>query len=322
MKIEIQEKPSPVLVLEPTEEARRAHFLETGKTVSLLVVHTEDADAELRQALTWLGSPRWVGEQWVPHLVGRYCGSYRDSGLPIPSVNPTPAQVVEAVQTHVAALIANWAKAAEQEIAKAWAPGSYPGWAPQRDKLDLPHDLRVLANHPEVLRLRPSLEARLEAAIQAWKDAEKAWEAEEAPRREAAERAQREEAERVRAQEKAAEEARAAWVAAHGSERLQKALSQGYSCSKLLATEMAAHFYPGYVLDWGGVVVDKSRACPSLEALNLAEEAEQQGGSAIVVWIPRQEDLLEGLASGEAVRVRDSRITNADGIMRDLYRMI
>lgn len=307
MKIEPQVKTSPRLDLHLTEEARKAHFVATGQTVSRLIVHTEDASPELRAELQWLRGPYGkTGEEYY-------------AGITIGTATPTDEEILDAVRAEVEGGVVHVATALQRQAEAVYGAG----YGPSVDGA-FSMDTEPLRKHPAVLALLAEWEPRIKAASEAWEIAR-------AQQRAADDAANAErrtqwdaEAAAARAAKDAQAAAQAAWVAEHGSPRLQRALEAGYSCAKLYATEVAAHYYPGYVLDWESNVEDKKRSCPSLLGLEAAEKAEKQGegAEAVVVWIPRQDDLPEGICSGEAVRVRDPRITSAEGGQRDLYRMV
>lgn len=91
---------------------------------------------------------------------------------------------------------------------------------------------------------------------------------------------------RVRIAEEEAEKARAqaekrAWVEAHGSSHLRKALAAGHSCHQMYVRERAALEHPGFEVDLANEAEWKDRTCPSERALDLAAETP----GAEVVWL-------------------------------------
>jgi len=140
-----------------------------------------------------------------------------------------------------------------------------------------------------------------------------AWEAE----RQAQIAAEHEANERKREAEKAAREAeKQAWVQQHGSDHLRRACAAGHDCSRMYWRERAALEYPGYVVDIEDEASWKSRACPSIDALDERDAvlAAHPGADAEIVWLTampldhkaedEDEDEFEAC---EALTVRDPR---------------
>lgn len=111
---------------------------------------------------------------------------------------------------------------------------------------------------------------------------------------------------------KAAEEAecerrreeREAWIAAHGSDYLKRAIAAGYNCQRRYVIERAAIEHPGAVVDCQDAAEWKSRSCPSEAALDLAERVKGQ-----VVWLTQppmahKDESDEFFEACEAVAVR------------------
>lgn len=97
----------------------------------------------------------------------------------------------------------------------------------------------------------------------------------------------------IRSLEAAARDAlKAAWVAAHGSPRLQRALAAGYDCQRLYVTERAALEALGFDVDFDDNAAWKSRSCPSETALDIAETVAALG-QASVVWLTTPADNTE-----------------------------
>lgn len=88
--------------------------------------------------------------------------------------------------------------------------------------------------------------------------------------------------ERVKAETEAA---KTAWVQAHGSAHLKRACAGGYDCQRLYVTERAALEAPGFAVDFDDTAGWKSRACPSVEALDIADSVTAGLGSVEVVWL-------------------------------------
>jgi hypothetical protein len=76
---------------------------------------------------------------------------------------------------------------------------------------------------------------------------------------------------------------RVAWIAAHGSPRLQKGHAGGYDMTGLYLTERAAVEHPGAVLDYYGEVSPRDRVSPTERALDLAAE---KGGRVVWITVP------------------------------------
>lgn len=88
---------------------------------------------------------------------------------------------------------------------------------------------------------------------------------------------------RQREEEEAAanrDAAKAEWIAAHGSEYLQKAIAAGYNSQRAYVMERAAMELPGYIVDLRDTARWNERTCPGPDAL---EEALRVKGT--VVWL-------------------------------------
>lgn len=82
-------------------------------------------------------------------------------------------------------------------------------------------------------------------------------------------------------------EQRKAWIAAYGSERLKKCQAHGYSCSRLYWQERAQKEFPGWSLDYNESATYEDRSGPSLAALTLLEQLQQEhdGSEIKIVWL-------------------------------------
>jgi hypothetical protein len=77
-----------------------------------------------------------------------------------------------------------------------------------------------------------------------------------------------------------------AWIAEHGSDRLKRAIEKGHDCQRKYVIERSAVEAPGYVVDFENAADWKDRPCPSLSALNEADEAESlKLGNVKIVWL-------------------------------------
>ncbi len=99
------------------------------------------------------------------------------------------------------------------------------------------------------------------------------------------ERAREERAEKYRHESAKWEADRAAWVAEHGSTRLQKALIAGYEVNKLYVTERAAAEYPDFILDYSEKADWGERIAPTETALDLETALKANGVKASIVWL-------------------------------------
>jgi len=88
--------------------------------------------------------------------------------------------------------------------------------------------------------------------------------------------------------------ARSAWIAEHGSERLQLAHSRGYVVNRLYVVERIRAELPGFWVDTAGTADWKPRANPSAAALALETVVDEhlarlygRGHSSIIVWMTR-----------------------------------
>lgn len=213
---------------------------------------------------------------------------------------------------------------------------------PQTPEISMTHDHRVytgtkwLVLDEDLVSLEP-----LRALFAAWIEAHAAeahLEPESARRRAEADAAHKErlqeeqrkaeayerfsqEAEARKEAEKAAFEAeRATWSAVHGSDHLKRAVAAGYTCTRLYLEERAAVEYPGFVVDMDASADWRSRACPSLAALDLVDALQAQHGedlrSAEIVWLiqpasaDRDDEVYRYDEGREAVVVQDRRYRN------------
>lgn len=116
-------------------------------------------------------------------------------------------------------------------------------------------------------------------------------------------RAKEEAAQRRDAEQQQRQQAdRAAWIAAHGSARLQRATAAGYPCKRQYIVERAALECPGFVVDFQDESAWEELACPSEAALDCMDAHQEHGARA--VWLtllsgPLYQD--EGFEPQEAV---------------------
>jgi nucleoid-associated protein YgaU len=98
-----------------------------------------------------------------------------------------------------------------------------------------------------------------------------------------------------------------AWIDAHGSEHLRRAVARGHDCTELYIRERAKIEAPKFVVDIHNRAIWKEVDCPSVKALDVADEAEKLGlGEAQIVWLIARADDGECKSDlGEAVVVHD-----------------
>lgn len=133
----------------------------------------------------------------------------------------------------------------------------------------------------KMIELEKSLHPELEIALSnaAKKEAELKVEEEKREKRLIALKAEKEKNEAERLAE------RLAWIEAHGSDYLQRAVKLGYNCQRQYVTERATLEFPGFALDFNLRAEWQDRTCPSSEALDEVEKLIQQGHKALVVWL-------------------------------------
>lgn len=123
----------------------------------------------------------------------------------------------------------------------------------------------------------------------------------EREQKEAAEREAKRMAEE--AAEKAVKEAREAerlaWIEAHGSDYLQRAVRLGYNCQRQYVTERAGLEFPDFQVDFDDKAEWRSRSCPSEEALVEVETLIEAGHNAEVVWLIPEPDPCEAIVVKE-----------------------
>lgn len=87
-----------------------------------------------------------------------------------------------------------------------------------------------------------------------------------------------------------------AWAKEHGSERLRKGLEKGYRCKQVFIREFCEGLGGSWAFDWDKDISTKARSCPSLEALNLVEELENNEwlSEVSIVWLPQGYEEIEG----------------------------
>ncbi len=84
----------------------------------------------------------------------------------------------------------------------------------------------------------------------------------------------------------AAEEEKRRWADAHGSDHLKRALDRGHNSQRLYVTERAALEAPGFAVDFSDNAKWRSRATPSVAALDAADAADKLDvGAAKIVWL-------------------------------------
>ena len=95
------------------------------------------------------------------------------------------------------------------------------------------------------------------------------------------------------ARDEAAQAAKGAWIAEHGSARLKLAWAGEYSCTGLYLEERATLEYPGYAVN--DALETKERINPSLEALQTVQALGTlpKGMWAEVVWVTSEGDERE-----------------------------
>lgn len=75
------------------------------------------------------------------------------------------------------------------------------------------------------------------------------------------------------------------WIAEHGSERLKKAIAQGYPAEYAYAEERSAKEFPGSVIDLDNNAEWGALDCPSEADLDLISQLREQGHKAKAVWL-------------------------------------
>ena len=98
------------------------------------------------------------------------------------------------------------------------------------------------------------------------------------------------EAEAKKAKADAEDAARMVWAIGYGSDQLRRGLEAGYSCSRLYVVERAAVEFPDYVVDYNDTAAWKTRATPSIEALDerdavLAAHPDLDPEAVQIVWL-------------------------------------
>ena len=93
--------------------------------------------------------------------------------------------------------------------------------------------------------------------------------------------------ERVKAE---AQAIKSTWIEAHGSDHLKRAFARDHDCQRKYVIERA-HFdtlsiSPEFVVDIENEASWKSRSCPSIKALDLADEVDTLAlGDVEIVWL-------------------------------------
>ncbi len=86
-----------------------------------------------------------------------------------------------------------------------------------------------------------------------------------------------------------------AWISEHGSDHLRRAVAAGHTCTRKYLAERAELEYPGFVVDFDDQARWKSRACPSLGALDKRDAILQARPDVTVeiVWLTVEPDASE-----------------------------
>lgn len=262
------------VVWSASESLREQEFVTTGETPAttrdfrMILV---ELDSEFRQVIeAYLGVDR-IGyakidmQQEALFNRGRKYG-YLDRRSKYFDSQPTVEQVIEWIVNEVAErneATAHLNKVAYQEkVEKAWKTDQYNLLLPDVETLIAAGDYDGLGMFSTTLGgWSPTGKESLESMI----------------------RAAREE---IRGQQ--ARDEKEAWVVEHGSEQLQRGVERGYDCQRLYVIERAAIEAPDFVADFNEDAQWKTRSCPSMEGLDLAEEADLLGlGSVEIVWLTR-----------------------------------
>jgi flagellar biosynthesis GTPase FlhF len=142
--------------------------------------------------------------------------------------------------------------------------------------------LQAAERDPKNLEIIAQLEARNKAEKEK-REAQEAQEAANKAKREA-EREAREAEEAARREER--EKEKRQWIAEFGSDYLKRAVKLGYDCQRQYVTERAEKEFPGFDVDFDNYADWRSRSCPSEEALEIVEDAQERGfATAKVVWL-------------------------------------
>lgn len=215
----------------------------------------------------------------------------------------------------------NWSEVTEFDLALATTEQrqEIAGFGKVDDRIGISGKTKLDAKPTldEVLalyRVQRATEAEEKAAEDAKRER---WAAEAQRDKDQRERWSREEKEKREAEQAARHAAKVAWVQAHGSDRLRRAVEREHDCTALYVRERAAVEAPGYVPDIYGAAKWKSAACPSVGALDAADAAEKLTlGTVEIVWLTdppqaiktRDEDeygYAEEFSPREAVVIRE-----------------
>lgn len=204
-----------------------------------------------------------------------------------PALPATPDAWISVLQANAAARATQHARELDAEIAEV------ARLMPELERMENLSDTELTGAripdtrgtvYPETKAYNDRLKA-MQARIYAARSVHDAWLRQQRDEEQA--RNQKSEA-AAKAREAQAQADRAAWVTAHGSDYLKKAVNAGYDCQRLYVTERAAMEHPAYVVDYQDTARWNDRSCPSEAAL---DEALRVNGE--VVWLtnhPADED--------------------------------
>lgn len=281
-----------------TDAARTAHATRTGTLLpreSELPLNLSDLSPEQRAEVLAITGP---STHYHAHEVRVAPGQTHSASL-VPTTSDEWLHVLREHAAARAAQRANGVAAELEEIARLM---------PELERMEALSDeelesARIISTRGTVYPETKDYDDRVKALADRTRAAHNV--------RDAKQRQQREEQnarsqERAREREAAAEARkaqaqadRAAWVTAHGSDYLKKAVGAGYDCQRLYVTERAAQEHPAYVVDYQDTARWNDRSCPSEAAL---DEALRVNGE--VVWLTSH-PADENIRQCEAVVIRE-----------------
>jgi hypothetical protein len=257
-----------------SEEFRSSRFIETGvrpEAEQVLEFNPAELSRETREFITkrgWLNTHKPSASLAVVDVVIGYNPSYTvDYTYDVEAHNVVAQEFFDTFR--VAAEAAEVARRKQCDIALA-------------DFLVAGKWTREF-NVPDITKFAsPGMREQVTSAAAAAYSADKALKdklAAEAAARKAAEEAAALAAREARAADKLA------WIEAHGSDFLRKAIANDFNCQRAYVTERAGIELPGFEIDFDDKAAWDSRSCPGEKALDEVIALKARGFEADVVWL-------------------------------------
>lgn len=102
------------------------------------------------------------------------------------------------------------------------------------------------------------------------------------------------------------------WIENYGSPHLQNASNQGYDCQRLYVAERVTKELPNFKIDFDGKIKYKPCASPTEKALAIADQINQDGYLAVVIWLTDKELSCEAVVICDYLEKYTAILENLD----------